>query len=346
MGGQPGPHPRPLPEGEGTRPRRRLSFPYGAYFADVTVMADLQLPRGERPWRQRPPDGQERHDVVLYLGCNILRTMHLPRTVAAIFQLLEVDFVAVAGPAYCCGIQQHRAQDHDLARRAGLLMVNHVEDFQPRCVVMWCLSCISHYDEVVAAYASGPFAVQHVTEFLAERLHRLPIRPVSERTVALHSHTGAAQRDREARFGRRLLEAIPGVRLVELAPVPELGRHCSYAVQRALGMERWREIVAAHLGQAVDAGAQTLATLYHSCHRELCGLEGDYALTVESYIALLGESLGIVYPDTFKQYTHWADEERIAEASLPCAQGNGVDAARARQAIRRNFCGEPVPWSS
>ncbi len=330
---------------EGTN-GRGSGFPYGAYFADVTVMADLQLPRGERQWRQRPPDGQERHDVVLYLGCNVLRTMHLARTVAAIFRLLGVDYVAVAGPAYCCGIQQHRAQDFDLAQRAGVLMVNHLEAFQPSSVVMWCPSCISHYDDVVATYASGPFAVQHVTEFLVERLARLPIRPVSERTVALHSHTGAPQRDREARFGRRLLEAIPGVRMVELEPVPELGRHCSYAVQRAVGMQRWREIVAAHLGQAVDAGAQTLATLYHSCHRELCGYERDYPFAVESYIALLGESLGIGYPDTFKQYTHWADEERIAEASLPCAQENGVDAARTRQAIRRNFCGEPVPWSS
>ncbi len=323
-----------------------MSFPYGAYFADVTVMADLQLARGGRPWRQRPPDGQEHHDVVLYLGCNVLRTMHLARTVAAIFRLLEVDVVAVAGPACCCRIKLHRAEDYDLARRAGVLMVNHVEDFQPRCVVMWCPSCISHYDEVVAAYASGPFAVQHVTEFLVERLPRLPIGHIAERRVALHSHTGAAQRDGEARFGRRLLEAIPGVRTVELEPVPELGRHCSYAVQRAVGLERWREIVAAHVQEAVDAGAQTLATLYHSCHRELCGLEGDYAFTVESYIALLGESLGIVYPDTFKQYTQWADEERIAEASLPCAQENGVDPGRARQAIRRNFCGEPVPWSS
>lgn len=323
---------------------RRLSFPYGAYFADVTVMADLQLPRGERLWRQRPPEGPERHDVVLYLGCNILRTMHLARTVAAIFELLKVDFVAVAGPAYCCGIQQHRAQDYDLAQRAGVLMVNHIEAFQPRRVVMWCPSCISHYDEIVAAYAGGPFAVQHVTEFLVEQLPRLPLRPVAERRVALHVHTGAAQRDREAWLGRRLLEAIPGICLVDLPPVPELGRHCSYAVQRALGMERWAEIVATHLQEAVDAGAQTLATLYHSCHRELCGYERGYPFTVESYIALLGESLSIAFPDTFKQYTHWADEERIAEASLPCAQENGVDPARARQAIRRNFCGETPPW--
>jgi len=46
--------------------------------------------------------------VVLYLGCNVLRTSHLVQTVIAVFDLLGIDYVAVGGPTYCCGIVHHQ----------------------------------------------------------------------------------------------------------------------------------------------------------------------------------------------------------------------------------------------
>ena len=48
---------------------------------------------------------QERaYDIVLYLGCNILRTPDVAADVVTVFRALGLDFIAVAGVQFCCGI--------------------------------------------------------------------------------------------------------------------------------------------------------------------------------------------------------------------------------------------------
>ena len=89
-----------------------MSYDYRGYFGDITLTHDLTTRPEDRRWRLTPPPAEgEHHDVVLYLGCNVLRTSHMVRTVTAIFDRLGLDYVAVGGPTYCCGIQHHKQGD-------------------------------------------------------------------------------------------------------------------------------------------------------------------------------------------------------------------------------------------
>src|SRR6185369_7516842 len=61
---------------------------YAKYFGEIKLTQDLLTKKEERSWLLTPPRDGERHDVVLYLGCNVLRTSHLVQTATAVFERL------------------------------------------------------------------------------------------------------------------------------------------------------------------------------------------------------------------------------------------------------------------
>ena len=79
-----------------------MAHDYGRYFGEIALTHDLTSVPGERRWRLTPPAREpEPHRIVLYLGCNVLRTAHMIQTITAIFDRLGLDYVAVGGATYC-----------------------------------------------------------------------------------------------------------------------------------------------------------------------------------------------------------------------------------------------------
>ncbi|MFQ5878986.1 MAG: heterodisulfide reductase-related iron-sulfur binding cluster, partial [Dehalococcoidia bacterium] len=146
-------------------------FSYRNYFREINVLNDLQMKPQEKRWLAKPPRQPQPTEVVLYLGCNVLRAAHLVQTVTDIFDLLGTEYVAVGGAAYCCGVVYHGNKDYDSAEKFGSSTISHFEQFKPQRVLMWCPSCIYYYDQIMAMQT--PFKIRHVSEFLAENLGRL-----------------------------------------------------------------------------------------------------------------------------------------------------------------------------
>ena len=136
-----------------------MSFDYAKYFGEIKLTHDLLTKKEERSWLLKPPRDGERHDIVLYLGCNVLRTSHMVQTATAIFDRLGLDYVAAGGPTYCCGIQHHRRGQEASGERYANHTVELLQKMAPREVVMWCPSCIQFYDEVLEAEL--PFPKRH-----------------------------------------------------------------------------------------------------------------------------------------------------------------------------------------
>jgi len=312
-----------------------VAYDYGAYFGEITLTHDLTTRPEERTWNLRPPREGERHDIVLYLGCNVLRTSHMVRTVTAIFDRLGLDYVAVGGATYCCGIQHHNQGDTDAGAGMSRRTVELLQRYAPREVVMWCPSCIFFYDEVQRL--SLPFPWRQAAEFLVEQLPRLSFTREVRQRVALHSHVSSEARRREGAAGRRLLEAVPGLAVAPTEPEPRFGRICTVHVQRELGIEAWNGLVLDELGRAGAAGADTLATIYHGCQRLICGFEAQRPLAIEHYLSVFARGLGIGFEDTYKKWALWGDPERILADAAPCERASGVDPARARAFIERTF---------
>ena len=94
-----------------------MTFDYSKYFGEIKLAHDLLTTPEERSWLLKPPRDGERHDVVLYLGCNVLRTSHMAQTATAVFDRLGIDYLAVGGATYCCGIQHHRGGQEAFAEK-------------------------------------------------------------------------------------------------------------------------------------------------------------------------------------------------------------------------------------
>jgi len=313
-----------------------MAYDYKRYFSEIDVLRDITTMPREAKWRTAaPPREGERHQIVLYLGCNVFRTSHMIRTITAIFDRLGLDYISVGGPTYCCGTVHHQQGD---AAAAGGMADNTIklfERYQPEEVVMWCPSCIYFYDEV--RHAKLPFKVSHAAEFLVSKLPEIPLSQSVSSTVALHYHNVSEPRRREGLAGRQLLEAVPGLRYVEVEPTPRFGRSCTPAVQEQLGLEVWNGLARDEIDRAQAAGADTLATIYHGCQRYLCVFEAERPITVEHYLTVFGRGLGLEFEDRFKKFRLWQDPERVLAETTPCQRANNVDAARARTVVMENF---------
>ena len=115
-----------------------MGYDYGKHFGEVKLTHDLMTLPHERTWRLAPPERDAApHEIVLYLGCNVLRTVHMIQTVTAVFDRLGLDYVTVGGPTYCCGIVHHRQGDV-AAGRAWHAHGGAVPSLRPREFVMWC----------------------------------------------------------------------------------------------------------------------------------------------------------------------------------------------------------------
>jgi Fe-S oxidoreductase len=319
-----------------------MGFDYGKHFGEIKLTHDLMTTPDERTWRLAAPEARPgRKPVVLYLGCNVLRTSHMIRTVTAVFDRLGLDYVAVGGPTYCCGIVHHRQGDTAAGEGMARRTLELFKRYEPDEVVMWCPSCIYFYDEVM--HADVPYRVRHTTEFLLAQVSRMQFTARVERTVAVHAHGVGEARQREARACRELLASAPGVRVVPLEPDPRFGRSCAPAIPLELGQAVWDSLVRDEIERARAAGADTLAGIYHGCQRMICGFEAEGRITIEHYLSVFARALGIDFEDQFKKYQLWGDPERVLEDMAPCQQANGVDPEKARAVVMATFARRSAP---
>lgn len=321
---------------ENTQTDKKDRSYYGKYFREIDVLHGLQSKPEEREWLLTVPKGDVRKtEVLLYMGCNVMRTTHLMRTVTDVFKLLGVDFVSVGGAAYCCGIQHYNQGDMDASMSVAQSTVKNFERFQPERVVMWCPSCISFYDEIMDM--RGSFTFQHVTEFLVEQLDKLELKPQPPTKVALHYHTGGEQTDAETHAAWTLLSALPGIELVDIGTDDKWERRCTPTIQANLGQAGWEALAQESIQKATDVEADVYATMYHGCQRSLCRFEAEYPLKVEHYLTIMGRALGIEYEDQYKKHMLSGDALAIMEEVTPCAVASGITLEEARATVDKTF---------
>lgn len=313
-------------------------FPFGQYFGDIGILADLQLQDRPRPFADRPPRDVEPRDLLLYLGCNILRTAHLAVTIVEVLRAMGFELNAVGGPAYCCGIVHHLNGQPEAARRYVANSLRHFAAYEPKHVLVWCPSCHEHYDDVVTREREVPFPYEHVTAFVARHLDRLRLVRRVERRVAFHHHTGHPQPDLDHASAAAVLRAIPGIEVVPVDNPAALGRHCSPKYINAVGRPAWREHVRRIAREARERGADTLATIYHSCHREICDEEASGAPEIVNWVTILADAMGLeTPPDWFKAQRLRADPEATFAEVRAWAEARGLDPQRVRDALARAF---------
>ncbi len=313
-----------------------MTFDYGKYFGELRVLHDLMTTPDERRWRLTAPERDpEPHAIVLYLGCNVLRTSHMVRTITALFDRLGLDYVAVGGATYCCGIVHHRNGDTAAGEGMSHRTVELFKRYRPDEVVMWCPSCIHFYDDVLQQPPAVPGAPH-------DRVPRRSATPAPVHPPGRGAGGPAPSRRRRgaAARGGGVPSTAGGIawhEYVDIAPTLDFGRSCGPTSHEQLGVEGWNTLVRNELAQAAAAGATTMATIYHGCQRMTCHFEEEQPLAIEHYLSVFARGLDIEFEDTYKKYRLWKDPERVLAEMTPCQQASGVDPARARDVVTRIF---------
>ena len=313
-------------------------FSIGEYFAEINTLADLQFTGQDRPYIDRPASAAPaRKDLLLYLGCNVLRTAHLVRTVIDVLRAMGFDFNTAGGPAHCCGIVHLRHGQPETAGRVAANSMRHFGRYGARHVLMWCPSCNDHYEDVITEEQGVEFSYEPVTAFIARHIDRVPfVRAVNKR-VAVHYHGGSPRSLEDWQSVRTILRAIPGLELLELRDQAAPGRHCTTNWIRQIGRAHWETMMAGVLEGTRESRAGVLAMVHPSCHREICGQEANYPFAIVHYISLLGEALGIEYPDTFKHHRIQADPAATFRDVALHVEAKGLDPARVREVLLSAF---------
>jgi Fe-S oxidoreductase len=275
-------------------------------------------------------------EVVFYTGCNVLRTPHIALICLDILDLLGVRYEVMGGPSHCCGAYQ--VLEGDIGAATGMAMntiAKMVKSAAPE-VISWCPSCklqfgSTHLPTYAAVHGEIPFDFTPFYLYLDARLDRLApfMRNTVNRRVALDERAF----DPQVNFAiRRILKLIPGLELVEL-DVEHVGMMRNMMRLQSVKTST-RE---AAFKAATEAGVETLATVYHACHREIVGYSATVSFEIVNAIELIADCIGIKYLDSFKEFTQVQDIEKYIDDRAGQIASHRVSIDDLRTVARNEF---------
>lgn len=233
--------------------------------------ADLDLPTGDLNLRRGA-------GVVYFVGCvasSYPQTQGIAQSMAQLLARAGVRFTTLGGEEWCCGFP---LMGMGLKADAIQLAEHNVEtilDLGARTVVTTCPSCFHMWRDVYPAMTGlgDRVRVVHATEFLAELLDEQALAPNPlEETVTYHDPCDLGRNSGVYEAPRAVLQAIPGLELVEMADNRERALCCGGGGNlEAVNADLVAAIAGRRLGQATATGARLLVTPCQQCKRTLAG---------------------------------------------------------------------------
>ncbi len=246
-----------------------------------------------------PPDlyRRDRAGVVYFVGCSSSfspRVQRIAESFVRVMAAAGVDFTILGEGEVCCGFPLLAAGMH--GRAEGLIERNleRVRATGAAAVVFTCPACRMMWMEEYSRHLAG-VRLLHSTELLAEltAAGRLPLEQV-DRVVTYHDPCDLARNGGVYDPPRRVLEAIPGLRLVEAHDRRERGLCCGGGGDLEMVDSALVGQVAARTAANLAAtGAGTIVTACPQCMRTLArgAAEGAPGVEILDIVELLAGAL-------------------------------------------------------
>lgn len=278
----------------------------------------------------------EAPEVIFYTGCNVLRTPHIALICLDILDRLGVRYEVMGGPSHCCGTYQIKKGDIGAATGMAMNTIDKMVKSAAPEVISWCPSCklqfsSTHLPTYAAVHGEMPFDFTPFYRFLEARIDSLVpfLRHRVDRRVALDER--AFDPGVNDALGR-ILRLIPGLELVEL-DVAHIGM-----MRNMIPLKNVRDITrTAAFEAAANAGVQTLATVYHACHREVVSYSDTVSFEIVNAIELIADSMGIAYHDAFKEFQMLRDIEKYIDDRADQIAGHRVSIDDLRIAAGKEY---------
>jgi len=229
---------------------------------------------------EQKPIGIQPHetaDIVYFVGCVgsfFPRSYRLPQTMVQLMEKAGLDYAVLGGEEQCCGypllINGQLDQAGDLIRHN----LEKMMAMQVKKIVFTCPSCLHIWSHVYPEVAGGelPFKLLHATELLADVIDegKLEFREMPARRVTYHDPCDLGRKGGIFDAPRRVLEAIPGIELVEMRD----NRQNSHCCGGGGNLETFHAALSQsvsdlRLAQAQEVEAQLIVSACQQCERTL-----------------------------------------------------------------------------
>jgi len=254
-------------------------------------------------------------DALFWYGCNMTRHAEIIRLGSQMLAAVGVAAAPTGGPSACCGSPKESSPR--IAEGMANRTMQRFNQSGAAQVITWCPTCHMNLDDFMGATQGKQAESAHLAQALWQR--REALAPMLTQSVAgrvlIDMHIGNRTGVNEAVPG--LLRLIPGVTVLE-HPYRAPSYMCFglASIPGALA-----DAKANMLAAMAATGADTLVSIFHSCHRELVGLERTHGIRVVNWVHLLAEGMGLAYQDEYKAWRNSDDPEAAIGAERIAAAG-------------------------
>jgi heterodisulfide reductase subunit D len=228
----------------------------------------------------RPPsiEAGVRTDTVLFVGC--VASLYpmaygIPGSMAGILSRAGVPFASMGGDEWCCGFPLIIGGMVDDAVALARHNVEAVRSAGARQLLTTCPSCYHTWKHTYPRLLGEEpgFAVLHSTQLLDALLRTRALQPGPfEARVTYHDPCDLGRTSGLYETPRRVLRAIPGLTLVEMAEHGRRALCCGGGGDVEMADPELTTAVARRrIGQARDVGAGVIASACQQCKRTLAG---------------------------------------------------------------------------
>ncbi len=228
--------------------------------------------------------------TILFASCFGLIEGSVLHTTLKILERIDPGVRILGGYDYCCGEFQFMGGQPQAAHRQFDKLIAGLSALAPEQVIMFCPTCKMTFDH---HHPETDWSWTFITDFIVDRLDKLgPLKEVNA-VVTVHDPCHFVRGVTPASDSpRKILEAIPGIRLVEMRNTGDDALCCGAYAITGTGKPGYN-FRDARLQQARETGADMLSLYCPGCQMVLGAEAQNIMPRVTSILSLLGQSLGI-----------------------------------------------------
>ncbi len=241
------------------------------------VFAEDNEERGE--WVEDmddPPEDlliREQSEVVYFTGCVAAYfplAQKIPLALADILLKADVDFSLLGEQEWCCGLPLLNSGLPELFQEFIDHNIAAVKEKGANDVVFACPSCYEIWKKYYPYQANG-LRIHHASQYLDTLIEqrKLPLKTL-DMTVTYHDPCDLGRGAREFDAPRRVIQAIPGIRFVEMPNNRENCACCGGGGNLEMfDADLTTGIAGAKIEEARSTGADTIVTACQQCVRTM-----------------------------------------------------------------------------
>lgn len=218
-------------------------------------------------------------EYLYFVGCSVSYSQsRIARSIMRILDATNLDYTLLGNAEKCCGDMLFRIGEREKALELIKINRDNFERLGVKTVFTSCPGCLKNLKK----YIGGDIRFIHISQLLAELMAfgQLKFEKAFPKKVIYFDGCDLGRHNKIFDEPRKVLAAIPGIKLLEYEYTRERSRCCGGPLM-AYNPELARNIAAARVREALQAGAEIIVTNCPACQINLREGAKQAGLTIE-----------------------------------------------------------------